>query len=104
LKALKVFSMRAFVFINTELGFRNDVQRRLDAIDGVEETHLLYGKYDIMAIVNANSLKWLKDVVGWKIRVIPHIRVSQTLMAMNDKSELTSARASRGLTSQLHND
>jgi DNA-binding Lrp family transcriptional regulator len=73
--------MRAYVFVNTEPGSMEDVRREIATFDGVKETHLLYGKYDILAIVETVSMKHLKELVGWRIRKMDHIQSSQTLIA-----------------------
>jgi DNA-binding Lrp family transcriptional regulator len=73
--------MRAYVFINTELGSMDDVRQKIQALEGVQETHLLYGEYDVLAIVETESMKHLKDLVGWRIRTMNKIRSSQTLIA-----------------------
>jgi DNA-binding Lrp family transcriptional regulator len=76
--------MRAFVLVNTDPSYMDDVCQELLAIDGVLEAHMLYGAIDIIAIVQSDSLKELKNILTWKIRKIEKIRSSQTLIAMND--------------------
>jgi DNA-binding Lrp family transcriptional regulator len=72
--------MRAYIFVNTDPGSMEDVRREITTFDGVKETHLLYGKYDILAIVETESMKHLKELVGWRIRKVDNIRSSQTLI------------------------
>lgn len=74
--------MRAFVFINTELGFMEPVRQTLLSIDGITEVHLLYGEYDLLALVHVKTMKRLKEVIGWQIRKVKNIRSSQTLIVM----------------------
>ena len=69
------------MFINTELGSMDDVRQKIQALEGVQETHLLYGEYDVLAIVETESMKHLKALVGWRIRTMNKIRSSQTLIA-----------------------
>jgi DNA-binding Lrp family transcriptional regulator len=76
--------MRAFVLVNTDPSFMDDVCQELLAIDGVLEAHMLYGAVDIIAIVKSDTMKELKDILAWKIRKIEKIRSSQTLIAMDD--------------------
>ena len=76
--------MRVFVLITTEIGAMEQVLHDLKLIDGVIETHLLYGVYDIIAIVKADSMLQIKEVISWKIRRINHILASQTLIAMDE--------------------
>ncbi len=74
--------MRAFVFINTEPVFLEEVQQALISIDGITEVHSLFGEYDLIAIINVPSMKRLKEVIGWQIGKVQNIRSSQTLIVM----------------------
>ena len=76
--------MRAFVLITTEIGAMEQVLQDLKNIDDVIETHLLYGVYDIIAIVKADTMQQIKEVISWRIRRIDHILTSQTLIAMDE--------------------
>jgi anthranilate phosphoribosyltransferase len=58
------------------------VRQALISIEGVTEVHLLYGEYDLIVIVNVETMKQLKEVIGWQIRKVQNIRTSQTLIAM----------------------
>jgi DNA-binding Lrp family transcriptional regulator len=75
--------MRAFVLVNTDPSYMDDVRQELLAIDEVLEAHMLYGAIDIIAIVQSDTLKELKNILTWNIRKIEKIRSSQTLIAMN---------------------
>jgi DNA-binding Lrp family transcriptional regulator len=76
--------MRAFVLVNTDPSYMDDVRQELLAIDGVLEAHMLYGAIDIIAIVQSDTMKELKEILTWKIRKIEKIRSSQTLITMDD--------------------
>jgi DNA-binding Lrp family transcriptional regulator len=76
------FAMRAFVLINAELGFMEAVRQTLLSIDGITEVHLLYGEYDLLALVHVKTMKRLKEVIGWQIRKVENIRSSHTLIGM----------------------
>jgi DNA-binding Lrp family transcriptional regulator len=78
--------MRAFVLVNTDPSYMDDVRQELLAIDGVLEAHMLYGAIDIIAIVQSDTMKELKEILTWKIRKIEKIRSSQTLITMDDPS------------------
>ena len=78
--------MRAFVLVNTDPSYMDDVRQELLAIDGVLEAHMLYGAIDIIAIVQSDTMKELKEILTWKIRRIEKIRSSQTLITMDDSN------------------
>lgn len=76
--------MRAFVLVNTDPSYMEDVRQELLAIDGVLEAHMLYGAIDIIAVVQSDTMKKLKEILTWKIRKIEKIRSSQTLITMDN--------------------
>jgi DNA-binding Lrp family transcriptional regulator len=70
---------KAFVLINTALGSELDVLAELKKIDGVVEAREVYGVYDVVAEVEAETEKALKDIVFAKIRTLKHVRSTLTL-------------------------
>jgi len=40
----------------------------LRIILGVTEAHLVYGQYDLILLIEANSMKQLEDIISWNIR------------------------------------
>jgi len=69
---------KAFVIINAEVGQETEILEQLRKMEEVEEAHLVYGVYDIIAIIKAEIVQALKDLVNFNIR---HIEgVSSTLM------------------------
>jgi len=79
--AIRRFNMStAFVLINTETGSVGDVLKDLKKVEGVDEAFIVYGVYDIVAKVNAESMDQLKEIVTWHIRKIDRVR--QTLIMM----------------------
>jgi DNA-binding Lrp family transcriptional regulator len=53
----------AFVLINTEIGSEADVLKDLKKVEGVEEANAVYGVYDIIARVKADTMDRLKEIV-----------------------------------------
>ncbi len=72
----------AFVLINTETEFMEDVLKALRDVEGVEEAYSVYGVYDIVAKVEADSMDKLKDMVTWKIRRLQNIRSTLTMIVI----------------------
>jgi DNA-binding Lrp family transcriptional regulator len=70
---------KAFVLINTALGSELDVLAELKKIDGVVEAREVYGVYDVVAEIEAETEKALKDIVFAKIRTLKHVRSTLTL-------------------------
>jgi len=76
----------AFVLINTETGFMDDVLRSLSGIEGVKEAYSVYGVYDIIAKVEAETMDSLKDIVTWKIRRLSNVRTTLTMIVIEEVS------------------
>lgn len=75
---------KAFVLINVESGFEDDVLRELRSIEGVEEAYFSYGVYDSIAKIKAETMEKLKDMVSKNIRTLPKVRSTLTLIMMDE--------------------
>ncbi len=71
----------AFVLINTELGSETDVLKDLKKIEGVDEVFAVYGTYDVVAKVKAETMDKLKEIVTVRIRKVNNVRTTLTLMS-----------------------
>ena len=69
----------AFILINSELGKEEDVLKELRSIENVKEVHFVYGVYDIIAKVEAESMEKLKEIVTFKIRRLNDVRSTLTM-------------------------
>ena len=74
----------AFVLINTETGFMDEVLKELEKIEGVKEAYTVYGVYDIIAKVEANTMDGIKDIVTWKIRKLSNVRTTLTMIVIEE--------------------
>jgi len=72
----------AYVLINCDLGYEEDIISHLKTIDGVKEVHGTFGAYDILAKVESEDVDKLRDTITWKIRKLDRIRSTLTLMAI----------------------
>jgi DNA-binding Lrp family transcriptional regulator len=75
---------KAFVLINVESGFEDNVLKELRVIQGVEEAYFSYGVYDIIAKVKADTMEQLKDMVTKNVRTLSKVRSTLTLIMMED--------------------
>jgi DNA-binding Lrp family transcriptional regulator len=71
-----------FVMINTELGAESEVLKGLKQIEGVKETHLVYGVYDIIARIETENMQELKDIVALKVRRLDKVRSTLTMIVV----------------------
>ncbi len=69
----------AFVLVNTVPDQMEWVLEKIGAIIGVEEAYMLYGVYDIIAIIKAETPKKIREIV-LHIRNVNHILSTLTLM------------------------
>lgn len=74
----------AFVLINSEIGAESEVLNELRKVEGVEEAYSVYGVYDIIAKVRADSMEKLKDIVTWKIRRLSKVRSTLTMIVIEE--------------------
>ena len=72
----------AFVLINIETGSK--VLSDLKKIDGVQEAFAVYGVYDIVARINADSMVKLKELITWRIRRLENIKSTLTMIVMEE--------------------
>ena len=72
----------AFVLINAELGKEQTILKELRQINGVKEAYFVYGVYDIIAKVEAESTEKLKEIVTFKIRKMADVRSTLTMTAV----------------------
>jgi DNA-binding Lrp family transcriptional regulator len=56
------------------------IAESLTAIDGIIEVHGLYGIYDIIVFVEAETLSEVKDIINTKIRRLGDINATLTMI------------------------
>ncbi len=71
----------AYVLINSDLGYEEQIIDELKHISDVKEIHGTFGVYDILAKVESDAVKKL-ETTTWEIRKIPKIRYTLTLMGI----------------------
>ena len=78
----------AYVLLNTEIGAENQVLAALKKLEGVEEAHNLWGVYDIIANIKADSLEKLRYIITKGIGQIGQIN-SKLTMVITEKPRPT---------------
>jgi DNA-binding Lrp family transcriptional regulator len=79
----------AFVLINAEIGSESDVLKELKVVEGVKEAYSVYGVYDIIVKVAADSMDKLKDIVTWRVRRLNKVRSTLTMIVIDQMSRPT---------------
>jgi len=70
----------AYVLITCDLGSEENIIKEIRTLDNVKEVEGTYGVYDIVVKVESNSMEALKNTITWKIRKIPQVRSTVTLL------------------------
>jgi len=66
--------------INADLGGEEALIQELKKIDLVKEVYVVYGVYDLVAKVEADSMDKLKEAITWNIRRIDKIKSTLTMI------------------------
>jgi DNA-binding Lrp family transcriptional regulator len=70
----------AYVLLTTEIGAESDVVAALKKVKGVEEVHNLWGVYDIIASIKADTMDKLSHIITEKIQEIGRINSKLTMI------------------------
>ncbi|MHA2330827.1 MAG: Lrp/AsnC family transcriptional regulator [Candidatus Hodarchaeales archaeon] len=72
----------AYVLINAEVGAEDAVLERVLSVSNVKEAYVVYGVYDIICRVEAETMTKLKDIITEKIRKVDLVRSTLTMILM----------------------
>ena len=73
---------KAFVLIETVVGKNKEVVADLKKLAGVKSVDMVTGPYDVIAIVEADTLSAVGDTVTDKIHPVPGISRTVTCLAV----------------------
>ena len=71
-----------YVLMSVEVGSEEKVLEEVRKVPNVKECHRVYGIYDVIAKVEADSMDELKGIITWKIRRLNGVRSTFTTVAM----------------------
>jgi len=69
-----------FVLINSEEGAEREVLTSLKKIAEVKEVNPVYGVYDIIARLEADTMEEIKNAINWGIRKIDKVGSTMTMI------------------------
>ncbi|MCW4025083.1 MAG: Lrp/AsnC ligand binding domain-containing protein [Candidatus Bathyarchaeota archaeon] len=75
----------AYVLLNTEIGAEHQVLKDLRSIEGIREVYNLWGIYDIIVNVNAETIDALKNIINRQIAKIAKINSKLTMIVDEEK-------------------
>ena len=77
---------RAFILIETAVGRNEKIVNALKQLEGVKSVDPVTGPYDIIAVIERESLTDIGDLVTSKIRPVPGISRTVTCLAIGPAS------------------
>ena len=73
----------AYVLIRTDMGSEWKVTNDLNKIEEVKKVYEVHGVYDLIVMVEAETLEKLKTVISEGIRTIENVRSTLTMIVMD---------------------
>ena len=79
--------MRAYILVNVELGHETDIingsamSAGISSFEGVVQADIVLGEYDIIVVVEGDP-KTIDETI-LKLRKIPHVRKTESLLTMH---------------------
>lgn len=71
---------RALVLMNAEMGYENKLVEQLKKTPHVSEVYAVYGVYDVMVKVEADSMEQLRDAISTGLRRIDGVKSTLTMI------------------------
>ena len=56
--------------------------KNIEAIPEIQEAHIIYGAYDIIAKLETETMQDLKEIISWKIRGQDKVRLILTMIVI----------------------
>ena len=76
--------MKAYVLLNTELGMESKITEALKGVDEITNIYSLYGIYDIIIEMEAETMDKIKEVVFNKVRRLDNVKSTITLLTYGE--------------------
>lgn len=75
--------MRAYVLITIRTGDLRNVVIQLRRVEGVIEANMTFGPYDAVAIIQADDVKHLGNIIAMGIQPIPGVLDTLTCLSVD---------------------
>jgi DNA-binding Lrp family transcriptional regulator len=77
----------AYVLINCDLGSEEEILTELRRLNGVVELSGVYGVYDIIVKIRADSMDKLRETITWHVRRIDKVRSTLTMIVIEGQGD-----------------
>lgn len=78
---------KAIILIQTDIGAETRVMEELYKIPEIVDVYIVYGIYDIVAVIEAESLEKIREIITNNVRKLPEIRTTSTMVVVEGKSK-----------------
>ena len=77
----------AYVLINCDLGSEESIIGEMKKLSQTVEVNGVYGVYDIVAKVRADTMENLRETITWQVRKIDKVRSTLTMIVIEGQGE-----------------
>ena len=78
--------LKGVVLVNIEAGGENKALDEIAKTQGVTKVCLVYGAYDMVALIEAEDQRGLRDVVN-QIRAVENVRSTLTMVVIEERGK-----------------
>ena len=82
---LTFYMHSAFVLMNAELGKEVQIVNEIKKIPQVKEAYPVYGVYDVLMIIESDSMESLRETITNHIRKLDGIKSTLTMIIVKDQ-------------------
>jgi DNA-binding Lrp family transcriptional regulator len=75
--------VRAYIMVKANTGEADRLKSNIEAIEGVEDAHIVAGDVDIITTVSVDTPADVKEVAANGIQAVDGVEDTQTYVAMN---------------------
>jgi DNA-binding Lrp family transcriptional regulator len=68
--------------MTADFGTEESIAKELKKIDVVKHVYQVYGVYDIVALVEGESMDKVKETITWKLRKLNGVKSTLTMIVM----------------------
>ncbi|MGH9923822.1 MAG: Lrp/AsnC ligand binding domain-containing protein [Nitrososphaeraceae archaeon] len=83
----------AYVLINCDLGSEEEILKELRRLNEVVELSGVYGVYDIIVKIGADSMDKLRETITWHVRRIDKVRSTLTMIVIEGQGDRSKVKS-----------
>lgn len=76
--------MKAYILINIRIGEVRQAVRQLRQVEGVIEAYMIFGPYDAVAVMEADDINSLGNILATAIQPIPGVLETLTCLCVDN--------------------